>query len=119
MSEVLFLRCDAGGAMDAGGWAAEALRRAGRTEAEARRAARRLTEGLKAAAAAFAGGPPKAMLCLRGQGEAMEFELLADAGQAPQALAAAPCGDGAPLWSRVERRAPCDGALRLSMAAQG
>ena len=119
MSEVLFLRCDAGGATDAGGWAAEALRRAGRSEAEARRAANRLTEGLNAAAAAFAEQPPKAMLSLTGADESLEFELLAAAAAAPCGLAAAPCASGAPLWSSVERRAPCDGALRLSMAAHG
>ncbi|MEM6438792.1 MAG: hypothetical protein AAF763_03715 [Pseudomonadota bacterium] len=119
MGEVLFLRCDAVGASDAEGWAAEALRREGLSEAEARRAALRLIEGLHAAAAAFSGRSPKAMLSLTGQRGSLQFELLADAAEAPCGLAAAPCASGGPLWNAVERRAPCDGALRLAMTAQG
>jgi hypothetical protein len=114
MREIRFLQCGAEGAAGAADWAESTLRGAGLSEAAAQAAARRLQEGLRAAAEAFAcrAAGPEAMLVLTFEDGAPVFELLADG--APPAAWDAPLGA---LWQAAERRAAGGGCLRLRMAA--
>ncbi len=119
MRELMFIDCGREAPAQAETWAQAALAKAGVPEGEAAQAAHRLSDGVRAAVAAFdcakrGPGSPKAMLALSDDEGELAFELVADGD--PSRARAQACAETA--WQAAERRVAGDGAFRLRMPAR-